>query len=318
MLPNLFKIHWSARFLLTSVAFLTTISVGTLAPSAQNQQNTRIIATFLPIYMFTRGVTGDDAQVDILIPPGAEVHDYQATPGNVRQLSRADVLVKNGLGMEEFLEQLIANAGNPELKQIDSSRGIEAIEDDHDHGHGHGHGHEHGHGHDHEEGNPHVWLDPVLAQQQVANIRDGLIEADPANAETYNSNAAAYIEQLQQLDREFTQRLAPFRGCKFIAFHDAFPYLASRYGLEQMAIVELPEDSITPSDIQRVADAVEQYQVKALLSEPQVDDKRLQQIASDLNLPVEELDPIESGEADPQYYFQAMEQNLQSLERACQ
>ncbi|MBE9169939.1 zinc ABC transporter substrate-binding protein [Pleurocapsales cyanobacterium LEGE 06147] len=313
MLPNFFKLsskHWSARFLLTVIAFFTTISVGTLASVAQNQQNTRIIATFLPIYMFTRGVTGDDAQVDILIPPGAEVHDYQATPGNVRELARADILVKNGLGMEEFLEQLIANAGNPQLKQIDSSQGIEPIEDDHDD--------DHGHGHEHEEGNPHVWLDPVLAQQQVANIRDGLIEADPANAETYRTNAAAYIEQLQQLDEEFTQRLAPVRGCKFIAFHDAFPYLARRYGLEQMAIVELPEDSITPSDIQRVAEAVEQYQVKALLSEPQVDDKRLQQIANDLNLPVEQLDPIESGEADPQYYFQAMEQNLQSLERACQ
>jgi zinc transport system substrate-binding protein len=314
MVPNFLKVssHWSARFLLAFVAFLTTISAGTLTSTAQNQQNTRIIATFLPIYMFTRGVTGDDAQVDILIPPGAEVHDYQATPGNVRVLSQADVLVKNGLGMEEFLDQLIANAGNPELIEIDSSQGIEAIEDEHDDDHGHGHDHHH------EEGNPHVWLDPVLAQQQVANIRDGLIQADPANAEIYTSNAAAYIEQLQQLDQEFAQRLAPVRGCKFIAFHDAFPYLARRYGLEQMAIVELPEDSITPSDLQRVANAVEEYQVKAIFSEPQVDDKRLQQIASDLNLPVKELDPIESGEADPQYYFQAMEQNLQSLEQACQ
>lgn len=311
MLPNLFKRsskHRSARFLLTFVAFFTTISVGTLAPSAQNQQNTRIIATFLPIYMFTRGVTGDDAQVEILIPPGAEVHDYQATPGNVRELSQADVIVKNGLGMEEFLDQLIANAGNPQLREIDSSQGIETIEEEQGDGHGHGH----------EQGNSHVWLDPVLAQQQVANIRDGLIEADPANAETYRSNAATYIEQLQQLDKEFAQRLASAKGCKFIAFHDAFPYLASRYGLEQMAIVELPEDSITPSDLQRVANAVEEYQAKAIFSEPQVDDKRLQQIASDLNLPVEELDPIESGEADPQYYFQAMEQNLQTLEQACQ
>jgi zinc/manganese transport system substrate-binding protein len=168
MLPNRFNLsskHWSAHFLLTFVAFLTTISVGTLASSPQNQQNTRIIATFLPIYMFTRGVTGDDARVDILISPGAEVHDRQATPGNVRQLSQADVLVKNGLGMEEFLEQLIANAGNPELKQIDSSQGIEAIEDEHNDGHGYSH----------EEGNPHVWLDPVSAQQQVAK---GVIKSD--------------------------------------------------------------------------------------------------------------------------------------------
>ena len=95
-------------------------------------------------------------------------------------------------------------------------------EEEHDeHGHEEHEGEEHGHGHHHEEGNPHVWLDPVLAQQQVANIRDALIEINPNNADSYSSNADAYIQQLQQLDNEFQQRLAPVKGCNFISFHDA-------------------------------------------------------------------------------------------------
>ena len=108
------------------------------------------------------------------------------------------------------------------------------------------------------------------------------------------------------------------KGCKFITFHDAFPYLARRYGLQQEAIIEIPEDSMTPQDLQRVQQAAKQYQVTALFTEPGIEDKRIQQISSDLNLPIGTIDPLESGETDPQYYFQAMRGNLEALERGCQ
>ena len=296
----------------------------TPATTAQNNTSPKIVTTFLPVHLFTKAVVGDTGEVEILISPGTEVHDYQATPDDAKLLAQADVLVENGLGMEEFLSALVANAGNSQLQQITSSKGIEVIEEEEEDEHGHhGHHDEHGHdeekhGHHHEEGNPHVWLDPVLAQQQVANIRDALIEINPNNADSYRSNADSYIQQLQELDNEFQQRLAPVKGCKFITFHDAFPYLAQRYGLQQEAIIEIPEDSITPQDLQRVQQADNQYGVKALFTEPGIEDKRIQQISSDLNLPLEAIDPLESGETDPQYYFQAMRENLEALERGCQ
>ena len=303
-----FRINFFKCSLITGLTCLSAISINTIA-TAQNNSSLKIVTTFLPIHLFTKAVVGDTGEVDILISPGMEVHDYQATPKDAQLLATADILVENGLGMEEFLSGLIANAGNSQLQQIDSSKGIEVIEEEHE---------EHGHGHHHEEGDPHVWLDPVLAQQQVATIRDGLIAIDPNNADSYRSNADAYIQQLQQLDSEFQQRLAPVAGCNFITFHDAFAYLAQRYGLKQEAIVEIPEDSITPQDIQRVQQTAEQYQVKALFTEPGIEDKRIQQISSDLNLPLEAIDPLESGETDPQYYFQAMRGNLEALSRACQ
>ncbi|MEO1671119.1 MAG: zinc ABC transporter substrate-binding protein [Cyanobacteria bacterium J06631_2] len=310
---RLSKIKFLKRSLISSITCVSAIAFNTTT-AAQDNSSPKIVTTFLPVHLFTQAVVGDTGEVDILISPGAEVHGYQATPDDAKLLADADVLVENGLGMEEFLSALVANAGNSDLQQITSSEGIEVIEGEHDE---HGHD-EHEHGHHHEGGNPHVWLDPVLAQQQVATIRDELMAIAPNNADSYRTNADAYIQQLQQLNSEFEQRLAPVAGCNFITFHDAFPYLAQRYGLQQEAIVEIPEDSITPKDIQRVQQAAKEYQVQALLTEPGIKDKRIQQISSDLNLSLEEIDPLESGETDPQYYFQVMRGNMEALERACQ
>ncbi|MDJ0843900.1 MAG: zinc ABC transporter substrate-binding protein [Crocosphaera sp.] len=322
------------RFFLSAFTGLMVIACSTepTAPTSSDSTSStssgpKIVTTFLPVHLFTKAVVGDTGQVDVLIAPGAEVHDYQATPEDAKLLAQADILVENGLGMEAFLSDLVANAGNSELQQIDASEGIEVMEGEHKHDeHGHDeHKHDEDkdkegkHGHHHHAGkDPHVWLDPVLAQQQIANIRDKLIEIDPDNADSYRSNAGAYIQQLQQLDSEFKEKLAPVQGCNFITFHDAFGHLAQRYGLQQEAIVHIPEDSITPQDIQRVQQLAKEHSVKALLTEPGIEDKRIEQISSDLNLSLEAINPLESGETDPQYYFQAMRNNLEALLRACQ
>ncbi|NEP40566.1 MAG: zinc ABC transporter solute-binding protein [Okeania sp. SIO2G4] len=321
MLKTIRRIHC---LFLGTAALATAVSLGSVSSVAQNQNETKIVATFLPIYMFTKGVTGESGKVELLIPAGADPHDYQATPENARSIAEADVLVKNGLGLEEFLEKLVDATGNSQLQEIDASQNIEPLEEedkdhedheDHDHDH---HNHDHDHGHHHEEGNPHVWLDPVLAQQQVKNIRDGLIQADSNNEATYRANADIYLRKLQELHQEFQTRLSPFQGCKFIAFHDAYPYLAQRYNLQQMAVVELPEDNITPRDVQRVIKAAQEYQVKGLLAEVGFNDNRMQQIAKDVKLPIKKLDPINSGSLDSEHYFTAMRNNLKTLEEVCQ
>lgn len=274
---------------------------------------TKIVTTFLPIYLFTKAVAGDAADVEILVPPGTEVHEYQAKPENVKAIATANILVKNGLGLEEFLEATVKNAQNPKLTEIDSSKGIKALqpispivkttktEKDHNN----------------ETGNPHIWLDPVLAKQQVTNIRDGLIAADPQNKVTYETNAAAYIKELENLHNEFQQRLKKTPNCTFVTFHDAFPYIAKRYNLKQVAVVEIPEDQLSPADVKNVVNTVKKYKVKALFSEPGVDNKLLQSLSQDLKLSLQTLDSLETGQTEPQHYFQAMKANLQTLEKAC-
>lgn len=347
------------RYFAIALLLPSLVSGCTTQGSAQNPQDSTtsasasepldVIATVLPMYLFTKAVTGDAANVQILIEPGTEVHDYQSTPADVQAIAQADVVVENGLGLEEFLESTIASAENPDLTVIDASQGIDPVGElspmvdptqaekaDHaevEQGHGEIHAEDEAHdeaqaGAEHAEGkgrgahthaeNPHVWLDPVLAVQQVETIRDGLIAADPQNQAIYEANAAAYIEQLQVLDRQFQERLQPFDDRSFITFHDAFPYLAKRYNLQQVAIVAIPEDSLTPGDIQTTIETVKELNVKAVFGEPGVDNKLLQSLSQDLNLELGTLDSLESGDLDPQYYFTVMEQNLQTLEATFQ
>lgn len=309
----------------------------------------KIVTTFLPVYWFTKAVAGDKADIEILIPPGTDIHEYQATPANVKALAQADVLVKNGLGLEEFLKNTVKNAQNPLLIKVDASAKIQPLEnqqsedepDDHslEQEHSEGDSHDHAgeethsseksaqadkdstgtdHGHDHNEGpNPHVWVDPVLAKQQVEAIRDGLIEADPLNKQEYQANAASYIQQLEQLDQRFKNRLEKYPNCTFVTFHNAFPYLANRYQLKQVAVVNIPEGSLSPAEIQKTIDTVKQANVKAVFGEPGIDNKLLQNLSDELNLKLSTLDSLESGPLDPQHYFKAMRNNLQTIESAC-
>lgn len=311
----------------------TNTATAPQSPTAQTATSPtsqiRVVATFLPMYLFTRAVAGDAAKVDILIQPGTEVHEYQATPANVKTIAAADVVVKNGLGMEEFLDRTIKSAENAKLKVIDASQGISALKETSetvsvgkaepdDHGHDHADEKDKADGHAHADGNPHVWLSPVLAKQQVETIRDGLMAADPANKATYQANAAAYIQKLSDLNNQFEQSLKPFPDRTFITFHDAFPYLAKQYDLKQVAIVQIPEDQLTPTDVQQTIDVVKRYNVKALFSEPGIDNKLISSLATDLKITVRPLKSLESGQLDPQYYFTAMEENLQTLKTAFQ
>jgi zinc transport system substrate-binding protein len=326
-----------SRGILTLIALLTfSVAVGcnqsnTVMEEEQTpevqQEKTKVVATILPTYLFTKAVAGEAADVSIIVPPTTDVHDYQSTPDDVRAISQAAILVKNGLGLEEFLDNTIKNAENPNLIKIDASQGIATLDAISPvdktvtgHSHSHSHSHSHNHSHDHADGNPHVWLDPVLVKQQVVNIRDGLIAADPANRATYEANAAAYLQKLDKLHQEFEQTLQQTPNCTFITFHDAFPYLAQRYNLKQVAVVQIPEDQLSPADVKRAVQAVQKYNAKAVFSEPGVDNKLLTSLAQDLNVTVRKLDSLETtgGDTNPQYYFQAMRNNLQNLQAGCQ
>ena len=284
---------------------LALVSCGTPQKSDGNsdQSKLNVVATFLPITLFTEAVAGECATVTALIPPNLGPHDFQATPSDIAALSNASVLVKNGLGMEYFLDKLTASAENDSLKVIDTSRGVAVIESDEEEKDG--------------EVNPHIWLDPLRAVQQVENIRDGLVNADPGCTDGYTQRAAAYTEKLKGLNTTFANQLKPFRGQTFIAFHDFAPYFAERYDLKAEFVVDVPEMNPTPADLQRVSNLVEESQLKALLSEPQEGDRSFNALAEDLGVNVVTFDPLETGSEEaskqPDTYFKVMDRNVAAL-----
>ena len=273
----------------------------------------QVVTTFVPITLFTRAVAGECAEVRALIPPQMGPHDFQARPADLAALRDARVLVKNGLGIEAFLDKLIAAAGSPQLQVIDSSKGVATIASADDHGHDDGHDH----GHDHGPVNPHIWLDPQRAVQQVNTIRDGLIAADPGCAPTYRRNAERTTAALRQLDGEIARQLQPYRGKTFVAFHDFAPYFAQRYGLRAEYLVDLPELNPSPADLQRVAGIVRRSQLQALMSEPQVGARSFNALAKDLGIRVSEFDGLETATpaaaTNPDTYLKVMRANAARL-----
>jgi zinc transport system substrate-binding protein len=297
-------------------------------PAAQ-RPSLRVVTTFLPITLFTRAVAGDCATVTALIPPNLGPHDFQAKPGDLAALRQARVLVKNGLQMETFLEDLVAGADNPSLKVIDSSRGIATLSREHatpdphpadGHAPTHTQGNADGHTHAHGPVNPHIWLDPLRAVQQVETIRDGLIQADPGCAAVYRRNAAVYTAELRRLNQEIAAQLRPYRGKTFLAFHDVAPYFAQRYGLRADFVVDGPELNPSPADLQRVSAQVQRSQLKALLGEPQQGNRSFHALAADLGVPIRVFDPMETGSEaasrDPATYGVVLRRNGAELRRA--
>jgi zinc transport system substrate-binding protein len=303
------------RRLMAAAALLALGLVG-CSPKAPPRK-LQVVATFLPISLFTKAVAGDCAEVSSLVPPQAGPHDFQARPADLVALQNAQVLVKNGLGIEEFLDKLIASAASAQLKVIDSSQGVVTISNEEPAGHHHDHEHGHDHAHVHGPVNPHIWLDPQRAAQQVTTIRDGLIAADPGCAPTYRRNAEHTVAALRQLDTEIAGQLRPYAGKTFVAFHDFAPYFAQRYGLKAEFLVDLPEQNPSPADLQRVAGIVQRSQLRALLSEPQVGARSFNALAADLGIRVSEFDGLETASpadaANPKTYFKVMRNNVSRL-----
>ncbi len=282
------------------------------SPSVPGRKVLQVVTTFIPITDFTQAVAGDRAHVTQLLPTNVGPHDYQAKPEDAQKLAKADVLVENGLGMEEFLEELIKNAGNTNLKIIDSSQGIRTLSTaafaDKQQNQAHPIAF-----------NPHIWLDPKRAIQQVETIRQGLIAADLPGKEIYTKNAAAYITKLQQLDRELTQKLRPFAGKTFVTYHDFAPYFAQSYALNVQFLVGIPEENASPADVKRVITAAKDSKLKTLLTEPQAIGNPFSALAQDLHVQIGNFDPMETAIAagvQPDYYITVMRQNALQLEAA--
>jgi zinc/manganese transport system substrate-binding protein len=298
----------------SSTSAATSASTAAAQPSpAQPTRKLQVVTTFLPITEFTRAVAGDRAEVTQLLPTTTDPHDFQAKPGDAQTLAKADVVVENGLELESYLDSLIKNAGNSNLKTIDSSQGIQPITTTAFAGQAAKQAADHG------QYNPHIWLDPQRAIRQVENIRDGLIAADSAGKEIYTANAAAYIAKLKQLDADFSKVLQPYAGRTFVTYHDFAPYFAQRYNLKAQFLVGVPEENASPEDVKRVINAAKNSNLKMLLTEPQAAGNPFEALAKDLNVQVSNFDSLEVGSAEglqPDYYLTAMRQNLKNLEAA--
>jgi zinc transport system substrate-binding protein len=270
-----------------------------------------ILTTFAPVHCFTSNVAGDAADVLVLVPPNAGPHDYSFSPGDIQKIAKADVLIMNGAGLETWLQRGISSAGRKDLLVVDTSVGIDLItgldirplpgvhsEPDPDAG----------------GPNPHIWLSPINAIKQVENIRDALVQRDFANAEIYRANAETYIKRLKYLDAQVRTAITSFPNKNLITFHDTFPYFARDYGFHVVATFEeFPGKEPSPRAIEQLRKVIAAGNVSALFSEPQYSPKAMQVIGKEFNVPVVQLDPMETGDGSEDFYGRVTRKNLDAL-----
>ena len=300
------KIHLSAL-----VAIATLGAAFAQSPSPEKLQ---VVTSFLPIQSHTLAIAGDKADVKQLLGKDTGPHDFQLTPADVKRLSDADLLIINGVGIEEWLGELIKKSGNKNLVVVDTSKGIKLVESPEEIEIGHDHSHAHAHG---DGANPHIWLDPVIAIKQAANIVAALQKADPANASAYAQNGKVYEAKLSALDSDYRSTLAPLPNKNLVTFHDAFPYLAARYKLNYVgAISEFPEKDPTPKQLAALVDKIRSLKVGVLFAENGYAPGLLKKIAGETGAKVSELDTLEVGQGTPTAYLDRMGANLESLRKA--
>jgi zinc transport system substrate-binding protein len=263
----------------------------------------KILTSFVPVYSLTANVAGDLASVENLLPGNVDPHDYQFSPRDLSKLQAADVLVINGLGIEDWLLKALKSAKRdhpPVIVELAGGLGASQLIYDADKDHP----------------NPHIWLDPLLAQHGVTNICNALQKADPANATGYAKNTATCIVDLGQLDDQIRTAAAKFTHRDIVTEHNAFAYFARRYGLNIVGVIEqVDEVPPSPRQLARLGDAIRKNGIKAIFTSPPTAGRETRQIAADLNATLATLNTIEIGPLQPSTYEDEMRENLRTLEQ---
>jgi ABC-type Zn uptake system ZnuABC Zn-binding protein ZnuA len=251
-----------------------------------NTQGAPIVAVENILADFARQVAGERLVVISLIPPGAEPHEYEPTPQDIAAVAGARMLIVNGAGLESFLVKLLANAGGAR-PVVEASAGLEsrtAREGEVQEGGIIATGPA-------AEADPHFWLDPVLAERYVQNIRDGLIRIDPPGESIYRARSAAYIARLQELDSWIRAQVAviPRAERKLVTNHESLGYFADRYGFRIVGTV-IPsvstEASPTARQLARLVDGLKAAGARAVFLETGANPQLPRQVAQEAGITV--------------------------------
>ena len=289
-----------------------------------------VVASIVPLGDFCRQLGGERVEVQTLIPPGASPHVFEPPPSVIARAAKARLFVYIGAGMEPWAAKLLKSRGTVNLEVVEAVQGVPLIKEAGEHHQGEEaegkHLHHkpeaakdkaHNDHHGHEGGNPHVWLDPVLAQDICRRIAAALIRLDPEHQKDYEARRDRYLQELADLDGEIAQKASSFRVREFVCFHPAFTYFAKRYGLKEAGVIELsPGREPTPRHLQKVVGAIKKYGLKVVFAEPQLNPRIAEVIAREAGAQVLLIDPVGGRPPYGEDYLKLMRYNLSVMEEA--
>ncbi len=319
------------RLLLASAAALA------FAAPAFAEEKLNVIATFSILGDIVANVGGDRVEVTTLVGPDGDAHVFQPAPADAQAVAGAQVIVANGLGFEGWMDRLVEASGT-KATIISASEGIAPIafgEEKHDHAEGEAHDHDHaegeahdhdhakeeaGHeGHDHGAFDPHAWQSVTNVAIYVGNIERGLAAADPAGAEIYKVNAAAYLAELDALDAEIRAAVAalPEDRRTVVTSHDAFGYFAADYGLTFVAPQGVStEAEASAQDVAALITQIREAGIAGVFVENIADRRLLDQIAAETGAAIGGTlysDALSAADGPAATYLAMMRHNLGQL-----
>ena len=312
--------------LIITTSFLFIGCNNNVDSNKKTEDTLNIVTSFYPLYISTINITKDIPNITVTNMTKSQtgcLHDYQLTPQDLKTLEKADILVVNGAGMESFLDSIISQY--PNLEIVDATKGLTLLEDDthshddHDHDHDYEDEHSEDDGHDHEY-NPHVWVSVTGNIEEVKNIASQLEDLNPENKEAYESNTNTYVSKLEELKNEMHAELDNLPNRDIITFHEAFPYFAKEFNLNIAGVIEIePDSEPSAKEIEEIINTIKSKNINALFTEPQYSSKVAETIATETGATVYELDPIVTGDSNPDAYddyINKMKKNLDVLKEA--
>lgn len=242
--------------------------LGLLPAQANAADKIKAVTTFTVIADIARNVAGDAAIVESITKPGAEIHDYQPTPQDIVRAQDADLIFWNGFNLERWFERFLQDvAGVPSVVVSDGVAPLSIYEGPYT-----------------GKPNPHAWMSTENALVYIENIRAAFVEIDPANAETYTRNAAAYAQQVRSIRAELVESLRDIPDAKryLVTSEGAFSYLAKDLSMQEVYLWPMNADQQgTPQQVRRVIDVVREKRIPVVFSESTISDKPARQVASE-------------------------------------
>ncbi|HEM4182096.1 TPA: zinc ABC transporter substrate-binding protein AdcA [Streptococcus suis] len=300
--------------LFLSVSALLLGACGNSTASEDGKLN--IVTTFYPVYEFTKQVAGDEANVDLLVKAGTEVHGYEPSAKDIARIQEADAFVYENENMETWVHDVEKSLDTTKVNVISATEGMLLLPGGEGEHEGHDHSEE-GHSHAYD---PHVWLSPERAITLVENIRDSLVAKYPEKKDAFETNAAAYIEKLDALDAKYSETLSAAKQKYFVTQHTAFAYLALDYGLKQVSITGVAADEDpTPSRLAELTEYINKYGIKYIYFEENASKSVAETLAKETGVQLDVLNPLESltdeDMKNGKDYISVMEDNLTALEK---
>lgn len=273
-------------------------------PRQQTKKNkVKVVASFYPLYFFASEIGKEHIEISNLTSAESEPHDYEPTTDDIRQIEESNLLIINGAGFEPWVNKLQNDLTNKHIKVIPVAENITTLEFEEK---------------SKKMPDPHVWLDPVLAKQEVKTITRALIAIDSVHTSSYNTNSFILQEKLNDLDREFTQGLHNCKQKHIITSHAAFSYLALRYKLKQVAIqgIILHEDP-SPQKLAEISELAKTKSIQYIFFEDLMNPRLADTIAKEVGAKTLMLHPLEGltheKQQDGANYFSIQRENLTHL-----